>query len=77
MKKIKSVKHEVKLSYRNSFLFDTLEEACAFMKLAVQYAKDPEYIASFEISPIVEFEEEVEPTQCDTDSAYKEVIVNE
>lgn len=68
MKKIKSVKHEVKLSYRNSFVFDTIEEACTFMKMAVRHVEDPEDIQSFEISPIVEFEEEVEPIYCDTDS---------
>lgn len=72
MKKIKSVKHEVKLSYRNSFVFDTLEEACAFMKLAVQYAENPEDIESFEISPIVEFEEESETTYCETDMEEEE-----
>ena len=73
MKKIKSVKHRVKLSYKTSFVFDELEEACAFLELAVRYSEDPEDIEDFVIETIVEFEEEQEKEMIDD----KEAIDNE
>lgn len=68
MKKIKSIKYRVELSYKNTFIFDDIGNAFAFTANAVRHVEDPEDIERFEISPIVEYEEEVEPIYCDTDS---------
>lgn len=68
MKKIKNIKYRVELSYKNSFVFDELAHASHFMGTAVAHAEDPEDVERFEISPIVEYEEEAEPIYCDTDS---------
>lgn len=61
MKKIKNVKYRVELSYKNSFVFNELSHAGYFMRMAVTHAEDPEDIERFEISPIVEYEDETEP----------------
>lgn len=55
MKKIKSVKYRVKLSYRNTFIFDEIGDASAFISRAVRHAEEPDDIESFEISTIVEY----------------------
>lgn len=68
MKKIKSIKYQVKLSYRNTFIFDDIDGASYFMSLAVKHAEDHQDIDCFELLPIVEYEEEVVPIYCDTDS---------
>lgn len=68
MKKIKSIKYRVELSYKNTFIFDDMGNASAFMSNAVKHTEDPEDVERFEISPIVEYEEEVEPIYCDTGS---------
>lgn len=67
MKKIKTVKYRVSLSYRNVFVFDELVHASHFMGIAVAHAEDPEDIERFEIETIVEYEE-TEPIYSDTDS---------
>ena len=68
MKKIKSIKYRVELSYKNAFIFDEIGEADAFISRAVRHAEDPEGVERFfELYPIVEYEEEVEPIYCDTD----------
>lgn len=68
MKKIKSIKYRVELSYKNTFIFDDMGNASVFMSNAVKHTEDPEDVERFEISPIVEYEEEAEPIYCDTDS---------
>ena len=68
MKKIKSIKYKVELSYKNTFIFDDMGNASAFMSNAVKHSEYPEDVERFEISPIVEYEEEVEPIYCDIDS---------
>lgn len=67
MKKIKRIKYKVELSYRHTFIFNTIGEAGTFMKMAVEHAEDPEDIERFEIETIVEYKEEFEPIYCDTD----------
>lgn len=68
MKKIKSIRYRVELSYKNTFIFDEISEAAGFITRAVRHAEDPEDIERFEISPIVEYEEEADPIYYDTDS---------
>lgn len=68
MKKIKSLKWSVKLSYRNTFVFRSLDDAKDFMLTAVLYSEDPEDVLNFRLIPYVEYEEEVQPIYCDTDS---------
>lgn len=65
MKKIKSVKYRVSLSYRNSFVFDDLVDACRFMMTATEHPEDPEDVIRFEIGTIVEYEE-TKPIYSDT-----------
>lgn len=68
MKKIKSIKWSVELSDRNTFIFHSVNLAANFMEEAASYAEDPEDILNFRLIPYVEYEEEVEPIYCDTDS---------
>ena len=66
MKKIESIKWSVELSYKNTFVFQSIHQASDFLDLAVIFAEDPEDITSFRLVPYVEYEEESE----------KEVIEN-
>lgn len=60
MKKIKSIKWSVELSYRNSFIFQSINQAANFMSTAVSHPEDPEDILNFRLIPYVEYEEEEE-----------------
>ena len=44
MKKIKSLKWSVELSYRDTFVFGHIYEAAGFIKTAVEKAEDPDDI---------------------------------
>ena len=73
MKKIKSIKWSVELSYKNTFVCPSINHAAYFMEKAVAYAEDPEDILNFRLVPYIEYEEEPEKEMID----YKEVIENE
>lgn len=68
MKKIKSIKWSVELSYRDTFVFVSITDAAAFIATAAHNAEDPEGVTSFRLVPYIEYEEEVEPIYCETDS---------
>lgn len=60
MKKIKSLKWSVELSYRDTFVFQSIDDAKNFMLTASIYAEDPEDILNYRLIPYVEFEEDEE-----------------
>ena len=60
MKKIKSIKWSVELSYRNTFVFQSITQAADFMVAATRSAEDPDDILNFRLIPYVEYEEESE-----------------
>ena len=60
MKKIKSIKWSVELSYRNTFIFQSINQAADFMSTACIYAEDPEDVLNFRLIPYVEYEEDEE-----------------
>lgn len=57
MKKIKSIKWSVELSYRNSFVFRSINDAADFMVTASVYAENPDDVLNFRLVPYVEYEE--------------------
>lgn len=73
MKKIKSIKWSVELSYKDTFVFMSLTDAAVFIDTAVRNAEDPEDVISFRLVPYVEYEEEPDKEVIDD----KEVIENE
>lgn len=68
MKKIKSIMWSVELSYRDTFVFQSIVQASNFMATAVEGTEDPDDILNYRLIPYVEYEEEVEPIYCDADS---------
>ena len=74
MKKIKLIKWSVELSYRDTFIFESVGDAAAFIAEAAHHTEDPDDVSSFRLVPYVEYEEEIERSCCDADM---EVIENE
>lgn len=68
MQKIKSIKWSVELSYRDTFVFQSITQAANFMADAVRAAENPEDVISYRLVPYIEYEEETEIIYCDTDS---------
>ena len=63
MKKIKSLKWSVELSYRDTFVFQSIHQAADFIDTAASNAEDPDDILRFELKPYIEYEEEQEEEQ--------------
>ena len=58
MKKIKSLKWSVELSYRDTFVFQSIHQAADFIDTAASNAEDPDDI--LRLKPYIEYEEEQE-----------------